>query len=213
LLATAAPGAAVHLVPWEVRPQPVATPFAERHGVGFIGSYGHAPNRDAAHVLVEQVMPLVWAQDATIGCVLAGTDLPASLRQAALDAPGPVTVLGRIERPAELWNRVRLACAPLRYGAGLKGKVLDALAAGIPCLCSPMAAEGMDLPPSLAPLRADGPGTMVAAMAASILRLHDDAAACAALGAAGLAFIGAAFTPASVDLALSEAVGPGASSP
>lgn len=114
LLAAQAPGAAVHLVPWEVPPQPTRVPFAERRGVGFIGSYGHPPNLDAAQVLVAQIMPVVWAQNPAIPCVLAGTDLPAALRQAAEQAAGPVEVLGRVDRPATLWGRVRLACAPLR---------------------------------------------------------------------------------------------------
>ena len=204
LLRQEAPGAKAHLVPWEVAPRPTAVPFAQRRGVAFIGSYGHAPNLDAAHLLVERIMPLVWAGNPDIDCVLAGSDLPASLREAARQAPaGRVDVLGHVASPAQLWDRVRLAAAPLRYGAGLKGKVLDALAGGLPCVMLPMAAEGMDLPATLAPLVAPDPQ----AAAATILRLHDAESECAALRAAGLDFIRARFGTASVDTALADAVG------
>jgi O-antigen biosynthesis protein len=204
LLAREAPDANVHLVPWEVTPRPTAVPFAQRSGVAFVGSYGHAPNLDAAHLLVDKIMPLVWAENPAIPCVLAGSDLPASLHQAAKQAgPGRIDVLGHVGSLMEIWDRVRLAVAPLRYGAGLKGKVLDSLAGGIPCVCLPMAAEGMDLPHALAPLVAETPR----AVAATILRLHGDAEACAGLVASGLAFIESDFGAPRVDAALAGAAG------
>lgn len=206
LLAREAPEAAVHLAAWDVSPDPVETPFVERQGVGFIGSYGHAPNRDAAHMLVQAVMPLVWAAAPALPCVLAGSNFPASLRAAAAAAAGPVIVLGEIDAARAMWERVRLSAAPLRFGAGLKGKVLDSLAAGIPCLCSEMAAEGMRLPESLMPLVCPTP----AAMAAQIIALHADATANATLAAAGLAWVAEALSEASIDdaLALAFAVSP-----
>jgi glycosyltransferase involved in cell wall biosynthesis len=204
LLARQAPEANVHLVPWEVTPRPTEVPFARRSGVAFVGSYGHPPNLDAAYVLVEQIMPLVWAENPAIPCVLAGSDLPASLHEAARQAgPGRIEVLGHVGSLMEIWNRVRLATAPLRYGAGVKGKVLDSLAGGIPCVCLPMAAEGMDLPGTLAPLVADTPH----AVAATILRLHDNEEACAGLAASGLAFIESDFGAPRVDAALAGAAG------
>jgi hypothetical protein len=63
---------------------------------------------------------------------------------------------------------VRLTVAPLRYGAGVKGKVLDSFAAGVPCVMSEVAAEGLALPPALAaPVGRDA-----AELAALICRLH-----------------------------------------
>ena len=96
---------------------------------------------------------------------------------------------------------MRLSVAPLRFGAGLKGKVLDSLAAGIPCVCSPMAAEGMDLPPDLFSLVADTP----ASLATVILRLHNDAADNAGIAASGLAWVRRALSAASIDKALAAA--------
>jgi glycosyltransferase involved in cell wall biosynthesis len=204
LLRREVPEANVHLVPWEVPPRPTGVAFAERSGLAFIGSFGHPPNLDAAHFLVETVMPLVWAEDPTIACLLVGTDLPASLRAAAERAPADrVVVLGHVPHLSAVWDRVRLSVAPLRFGAGLKGKVLDSLAAGIPCVCSPMAAEGMNFPPDLSALVVDTP----ASLATVILRVHNDAPDNAGLAASGLAWVRRALSAAAIDAALAAAAG------
>ncbi len=65
--------------------------------------------------------------------------------------PG-VKVLGYLADLSRLLNGLRLTVAPLRFGAGLKGKVLTSFAAGVPCVMTGIAAEGMDLPASLQPL-------------------------------------------------------------
>ena len=111
--------------------------------MAFIGSYGHAPNLDAAWWLIQEVMPLVRAQDDGIECLLVGSNMPDTLKSAV--APG-IRPIGRIEDLSGLFDRVRLTVAPLAFGAGVKGKVLDSLAAGVPCACTPIAAEGLDLP-------------------------------------------------------------------
>ena len=204
LLQAAIPEARIALVPWDIPPSPpvLDTP---RRGVAFIGSYGHAPNLDAAHILLDDVMPRVWAVDPTIPLLLAGSDLPATLRDAAaLPTGGPVEVLGWVEDLGALMACIRLTIAPLRYGAGLKGKVLDSIAAGVPCICSPIAAEGMDLPAPLDTLIADTP----AGMAALILRLHDDSAAISVLRTAGQTWIATHLSSARIDAALRDAITP-----
>lgn len=200
LLKRDAPEADIHLIPWDVPVTP-ATPPAGKRGVAFIGSYGHAPNLDAAHVLLEQVMPLVWAQAPDIPLLLAGSDLPATLREAAAPCPA-AKVLGWVPSLDEVFAQARLTAAPLRYGAGLKGKVLDSLAAGIPCLCSPMAAEGMDLPQSLSPLIA----TTNDAMAAAILHFHQDDPACTHLATTARSWVAETLSTTRIDALLAEVV-------
>ena len=202
-LAALLPGVRVHVVPWQVTPPPPVAPAARRRGVAFVGSFGHAPNRDAAWEMLEAVMPLVWAQDPTIPFLLAGSGMPQDVRDAAAQARGPVEVLGQVPVLAELWGRTLLAAAPLRFGAGIKGKVLDSLAAGIPCLCSAIAAEGLGLPPALAGLVQDG----VAGMAREIVRLHHEDEEVDRLGAAGRDYIAAQYSAAVVDAALAPALG------
>jgi autotransporter passenger strand-loop-strand repeat protein len=182
LLRCAVPEASVYRVPWAVKAQPVSAPFAARHGVAFIGGYAHEPNVDAVRWLVEAVMPVVWREDPAIDCLLAGSEMPVSVRRLA----GPrVMPLGHVAELADVFGRVRLSVVPSRYGAGVKGKVLDSLAAGIPRVMSPVAAEGLALPPSLRALVGVDP----AELAALVCRLHRDELACRKVSRTGLSFI------------------------
>ena len=194
------PGAKVHVVPWSVPAHPTGTPWVERSGLAFIGSYAHPPNLDAAWWLIQDVMPLVRAKNPGIECILAGSSMPEALQMAV--APG-IRPVGFVEDLQALFGRIRLTVAPLTFGAGLKGKVLDSLAAGVPCACTPIAAEGMELPMLLHATVAEG----AARLAAVILRLHDDQAFNAACSVAGLEFIGANMSDARVDAAMRPAVG------
>ncbi|XYD11747.1 glycosyltransferase [Methylobacterium sp. NMS12] len=101
-----------------------------------------------------------------------------------------------------VFDRVRLTVAPLAYGAGIKGKVLDSLSAGVPCVCTPAAAEGLDLPEPLAGLVAD----TTVGMAHSITALHQDEGLNRICAEAGLAYIAARHSEERVDLALQRAV-------
>ncbi len=190
-------GVRAHAVPWAVPARPVAVPFDERTGIGFLGSYGHPPSLDAARVVLDEIMPPVWAA-APIPVVLAGHGLPRRLRERA---DGLVRVIDHTHTPdaGAVWRRVRVGVAPLRFGAGVTGKVLDGLAAGVPCVCSPVAAEGLGVPPALI---ADG----LPAMVAAVLRLHADAGANARAASDGFAMLAEDHTPERVQRALAWAL-------
>ncbi len=166
LLRQAVPAERVHVIPWSIPCAPCDVRFAQRHGLAFVGNYAHAPNLAAVHALRDVIMPRVRASDPSIVCRLVGAGLPRSLQplQPGLAVLGPVADLDAVLRA------VRLTVAPLGFGAGLKAKVLQSFAAGIPCLCSTVAAEGLDLPAELQALVV----TDDAAMADAILRLHHD---------------------------------------
>ena len=195
VLAARHPGLAVHVVPWAIGVAPVTISFLTRRGIRFLGNFGHAPNRDAAAMLLEAVMPRVW-RHGRVPCVIAGHRPPAALLARAGEQ---VRVLASLPDAAALWRQVRVSAAPLRFGAGIKGKVLESLAVGIPCVCAPLAAEGIALPESL--LAADPE-----AMAERLWRLHETEAENAAAAAAGLALIGNGYTEATVALALGRAL-------
>jgi glycosyltransferase involved in cell wall biosynthesis len=141
-LRQAVPSASVHVAPWAIPLLSVTTQADARHGVAFIAGFQHRPNLDAAWFLVEKIMPLVWQQDPEIVCLLAGSFMPDMIKKFAEPR---VEILGAVDDLAEVFGRVRLTVAPLRYGAGVKGKVLNSLAAGIPCVMTPIGAEGMAL--------------------------------------------------------------------
>jgi glycosyltransferase involved in cell wall biosynthesis len=200
LLRKLVPEANVHRVPWAVPTRAASVRFADRHGVVFVGSYAHEPNVDAACWLVEAVMPLVWLHDPDIACLLAGTGMPPAVRR--LERLG-AEVLGAVDDIGAVFDRVRLSAAPLRYGAGVKGKVLDSLASGVPCVMTPVAAEGIGLPPSLRALVAGD----AAGLAALILRLHGDAEAHRKAARAGRALVAKCHNEAMVVAALEAAIG------
>jgi hypothetical protein len=138
---------------------------------------------DAARFLVETVMPLVWARDPAIGCLLVGSAMPDVVTRLA--RPGVVAVGAVEDLGAAVFDRVRLTVAPLRYGAGVKGKVLDSFAAGIPCVMSEVAAEGMTLPRALRALV----GRDAAGLAELIHRVHADEVFHSGAAQAGLTMI------------------------
>lgn len=194
------PAEKVRVVPWSLIPNPTAVPFAERRGLAFIGGYGHRPNVDAALWLVDSVMPEIEAFGGSLPCLLVGSNMPDVLRNLQRHDVEPV---GHVERLSAVFDRVRLTVAPLSFGAGVKGKVLDSLAAGVPCVCTPAAAEGMDLPQALLDLV----GSTPVDLARSIRALHNDEALNRACSEAGLAYIADCTSETRVDALLSAAIG------
>jgi glycosyltransferase involved in cell wall biosynthesis len=116
--------------------------YAVRSGIIFIGGYGHTPNVDAARWLCTEIMPLVWRTNPDIRVTLLGNNpSPAvlNLRSAR------VTVTGFIADVGPFFEEARLFVAPLRYGAGMKGKVGHALSYGLPVVTTHVGADGYDL--------------------------------------------------------------------
>lgn len=144
LLADVLPGARVEVL--STVHDPVAGPpqIDGRSGMVFVANYQHPPNIDAVHWFVDSILPLVRAEvpDATVRLVGASmTPEIAALRAAGIDIVGWVHDLTPIYRSA------RVVIAPLRFGAGVKGKVAEAIEFGVPLVGTSVAIEGMDLIP------------------------------------------------------------------
>jgi len=163
------PGLQVHVLGNIHRPEHLGRPFEAREGVLFVGSFPHPPNRDAAHWLVEDILPLVHLQHPRIPTYIVGSYPTDDIRALASDT---VQVLGWVPDLRDLYERARLSVAPLRYGAGVKGKVGQSLAFGLPVVTTRLGAEGMGLEHGRDVLVADGKE----AFAAEILRAYQDAA-------------------------------------
>lgn len=166
-LAAEAPGARVLVVPnvHEI-PEPGPGP-AERSGLVFVGSYGHHPNVDAVEWFVTEVFPLVRAEVPDAHLTVVGKGLPDDV--AALCGDG-VTVAGWVPDLTETYRTTRVAVAPLRYGAGIKGKVGEALSHGVPVVATTVAAEGMGVEHGVSGWVADE----AADFAAGVVRLLRD---------------------------------------
>jgi glycosyltransferase involved in cell wall biosynthesis len=203
LLRAQVPGVTVVQVPWSVPIRQSSATFVERNGVVFVGHFGHAPNVDAVHWLAEEIVPLVQRQEPAIRFRIVGSDMPEPLRRLA--QPG-LEIVGPVKRLDAIFDAARLTVAPLRYGAGIKAKVIESLAAGVPCVGTTIAFEGMTLPSALTSCVADTP----AAFAAALIRLYHDERAYATAVMAGQRYVlvnnGEAYVDALMRQALSAAL-------
>ena len=166
ILKEAVPSANIAVVPWAIEARPGDIPFAERSGLAFVGHYKHEPNVAAVLWLIDEIMPMLWKREPTMLCTLVGSAMPQLLTQqdTRIRSTGPVEDLGTA------LSDIRLTVAPLTYGAGIKGKVLESFALGIPCVCTPVAAEGLEFGPALRSIVASG----AAGMADAIRRVYRD---------------------------------------
>jgi O-antigen biosynthesis protein len=119
--------------------------YAQRCGLLFIGGYHHAPNVDAAQWLINEIMPIVWQKIPNLAVQLLGSNPPYEVQELA-KKPN-VTVPGFISDITEYFQNSRIFVAPLRYGAGMKGKTGQALEYGLPIVSTPIGTEGMFLTP------------------------------------------------------------------
>ena len=179
LLRRDVPPGKLRLLRWIAHPRPSARGFADRHGLCFVGGFAHPPNADGVHWFVTEVLPLVLRRLPGLRLRIAGANPPELIRALA---SAHVEVLGWVADLDALFEQVRLSVAPLRYGAGFKGKVATSLACGLPVVGTPIALEGTGLAP--------GDGVAVAESAAAfadeVVRLHEDEAAWNSLAATAL---------------------------
>ena len=139
--------------------------YDERLHVCFIGGYIHDPNVDAVVYFVREIWPRVKPKlppDAKF--FIVGPDAPESVRSLASE---DIVVTGHLPVLDDMLDDCRLSVAPLRYGAGIKGKLVSSLANGLPSVASSIAVEGMGLAHEKGALVADDPQDF----AAEIVRL------------------------------------------
>lgn len=195
------PGVDVRAVPM-LAYDDVPAPHPPPPGAGllFVGSFNHSPNVDGIVWFVREVLPLVRAQRPDVTLTIVGSNAPAEVRALA---GGGVSVVGWVNDAelAGLYAAARVAVVPLRYGAGVKGKVVEAMRLGVPVATTPVGAEGLE-----------GAAALVVAeteqsLAGAILRLLGDGEDWAARAAGGGAYVGSRFSRAAVQGALIRAVG------
>jgi glycosyltransferase involved in cell wall biosynthesis len=153
----------------------------------FVGGYAHLPNVDAAKVLVENIMPLVWRSVPGARVMLVGSDPPPEVCRLAADR---VEVVGYVRHLEPYYQQARMSVSPLRYGAGVKGKIISSLEQGVPVVTTPIGNEGIDLKPGAEVLIGETP----AEIAAHVVQLFEDTALLHSLAEAGWSVIRARFS-------------------
>ena len=201
LLAREVPDADVRVVSNVHRIFGSSWPFAERRDFFFIGAFAHPPNTDAVFWFCRDIVPLIVARLPGVRFHVIGADPPEQVRALA---SANVGILGHVPDVTPFFDGCRLSVAPLRYGAGVKGKVNQSLAHGLPVVLTSVAAEGMFLVDGESALIADEPQ----AFADAVVRLYDDEALWNRLSAGGLAVMEEHFSFAAARRALTDLVGP-----
>jgi GT2 family glycosyltransferase/glycosyltransferase involved in cell wall biosynthesis/SAM-dependent methyltransferase len=135
------PNAKVLVVPNVHDVEPCVVSPEDRSGILFVGGFEHPPNVDAAVCLVKEIMPGVWRELGDVRVTIVGSHPPEEVEALASSR---VDVTGWVEDLQPLLDQSRIMVAPLRYGAGLKGKVTQALAVGLPVVTTPVGAEGLE---------------------------------------------------------------------
>ena len=167
ILAVEAPDVRVHVVSNIHRVLGSTKPYDARSGILFIGAFAHPPNTDAVLFLCHEILPLLRESVPDIRLSVIGADPPREV----LACAGPhIEILGHVPDVEPFFAGCRVSVAPLRYGAGVKGKINQSLAHGLPVVATRVAAEGMHL--------VDGESVLIAddapAFAEAIARLDRD---------------------------------------
>ena len=135
-------GEKVRVMPYSRHIRGTSVPFSDRDGIVFVGGFQHTPNVDAVMYFVHEIMPHLRPLLPDVIFHVVGSKVPDEAKQ--LEGPN-VRLHGYVEDLEPLLDQMRVSVAPLRYGAGIKGKVGSAMCAGLPVVASPLAAEGMNL--------------------------------------------------------------------
>ena len=144
--------------------------WSQREDLLFVGGFRHPPNVDALLWFAREVFPRIRAAQPGMQFHCIGGDVPAEVQ--ALSAIDGIRIHGHVPDLQPWLDGCRLSVAPLRYGAGVKGKVNQAMAHGLPVVATSPAVEGMHLIDGQDALVADDAG----GFADAVLRLHGDEA-------------------------------------
>jgi GT2 family glycosyltransferase/tetratricopeptide (TPR) repeat protein len=164
-------------------------PANDRDGLLFVGGFGHPPNADAVLYFHREIWPRILQRVPGARWTIAGNNPPQAVQ--ALAGPA-IQVTGYVPSVEPYLRAHLISVAPLRYGAGMKGKIGEALASGLPVVTTSIGVEGMGLKNGEnGALVADDPETF----AAHVARLYADRELWNQLSTQGRRHIESHFTP------------------
>lgn len=179
LLASELPSARVAVVPLMREISRTSFPdWQNREHLAFVGGFQHQPNIDAVIYFLDEIWPIVQARRPELVFHVIGSHLPDVLKQRPASN---VEWVGYVPEIEPWLDRIRLTVAPLRYGAGAKGKVVSSLLNGVPCVATAVAAEGMGLRIGQDIVSCNNPQEF----ADAIIKVHDDPALWSSLSTKG----------------------------
>jgi glycosyltransferase involved in cell wall biosynthesis len=164
----------------------------------FVGGFNHHPNQDGLLWFAETIWPRV--RDAVPGAdlVVVGSNPPAEI--VALGRRRGITVRGYVPQTSPYLDHAAVSVAPLRFGAGMKGKVIEAMASGVPVVTTSVGAQGIKAVPGEHLFIADEPDDF----ARALIALLQDADRCERVGLAGQQLAAAFCSPDIVEQMLEQ---------
>jgi GT2 family glycosyltransferase len=169
--------------PWVCATVSDVTPFHLRTDLAFLGGFQHPPNLEAVRWFVEYVLPGLKIVAPEIRLRIYGSNIPQTLVDLAQVHP-QLLIEGWVADVASVYTSCRVFIAPLQSGAGIKGKVIGALAYGLPCVLSPVAAEGIAIGDRVQAAVADQPEAWIE----RILEIYNSESAWSAMSDNALKF-------------------------
>ena len=142
-------------------------PVAGRKDLLFVGHYAHNPNEDAVSYFVKEILPLIRQDIPGVVFYMVGSNITETVQALASQ---DVVAVGYVPDLTPYLDGCRVFVAPLRYGAGMKGKIGQSMGFGLPVVTTSIGAEGMGLIDGEHVLIADSP----AAFARAVVRLYTD---------------------------------------
>lgn len=143
--------------------------YDDRKDIAFLGGFRHSPNADAVKHFVKNIFPAVRAALGDVVFRVYGSDITPDVLELASES---VAVHGYIEDVSECYDNCRVFVAPLRYGAGVKGKIALAFLHGAPCVTTDIGAEGFELVDGQSAIIANGDDDF----ARAVIGLYNDRA-------------------------------------
>ena len=108
----------------------------------FVGGFNHPPNIDAMNYFCEDILPRIRKVIPGVRFTIVGSNPPPQVTALGNDF---ITVTGYVPSTTPYLQKSYVSVAPLRYGAGMKGKIGEAMAHGLPVVTTSIGAEGMGL--------------------------------------------------------------------
>ena len=193
------PNVKVYVIP-NVHPvQGRGRAFADRADLLFVGYYPHLPNRDAALYFIREIFPHVKKHLPEVKLYLVGPEPGEELERLAGD---DIVITGWVKDLTPYLEGCRVFVSPLRYGAGIKGKIGESMAHGLPVVTTSVGAEGMGLTDGTEALIADDP----TGFARKVVQLYRDQQLWERLSKAGLDFVDRAYSPSALATSLQNMV-------
>ena len=171
-------------IPIVLEAQAAVKSFDLRSDIAFVGGFQHTPNVDAVLYFVKEIWPEVKRKLPGVKFYIVGSKPPAEV-EILQESDKDIVVTGYIPDLGSVLDNIKLSVAPLRFGAGIKGKIGTSMSYGVPCVATKIASEGMGLVEGEQILVADHADELVELIASA----YEDRALWETVSEGGLEFV------------------------